>query len=74
VSHAMLYIGNGQVIEAVQGGVVVRSLQSALSDASLAVAYRSTDMDVGQALVTMAAGVLPAAMRGSRFPKHYDAW
>jgi len=19
-------------------------------------------------------GVLPAAMRGSRFPKHYDAW
>lgn len=40
VSHAMLYTGDDKVIEAIVGGVKLRSLGQALSDASLAVAYR----------------------------------
>ncbi|MCU0985352.1 MAG: hypothetical protein MUC89_10480 [Acetobacteraceae bacterium] len=40
VSHAILYVGGGTVVEAVRKGVVKRSLVDALSDANLAVAYR----------------------------------
>lgn len=40
VSHSILYIGDGQVIEAVGAGVILRPLDEALSDASLAVAFR----------------------------------
>ncbi|MEM6252902.1 MAG: N-acetylmuramoyl-L-alanine amidase [Cyanobacteria bacterium P01_D01_bin.156] len=45
VSHAILYIGNGNIVEAYsQAGVVQRTLAEALKDASLAVAYRIPDI------------------------------
>lgn len=41
ISHAILYVGNGNVVEAYsKDGVVLRTLAEALSGASLAVAYR----------------------------------
>lgn len=40
VSHSMLYIGGGRVVEAIQNGVVERSLDEALADGSFAVAVR----------------------------------
>jgi cell wall-associated NlpC family hydrolase len=40
VSHAILYVGDGMVVEAIGDGVVHRTLEEALSDANLAVAYR----------------------------------
>ncbi|TFI56449.1 hypothetical protein E2493_20165 [Sphingomonas parva] len=40
VSHAALFVGAGMVIEAVEQGVVKRSLQESLAHAALAVAYR----------------------------------
>jgi cell wall-associated NlpC family hydrolase len=40
ISHVMLYLGHGQVVEAIPDGVVVRSLTAALHDATLAVAFR----------------------------------
>lgn len=40
ISHSAVYVGDGNVIEAVSDGVLLRSLNTALSDASLAVAYR----------------------------------
>jgi uncharacterized protein YycO len=40
VSHSMVYIGDGQVVEAVAQGVVLRSLADAVSDATTAVAFR----------------------------------
>lgn len=39
-SHAMLYVGNGDVIEAIPSSVVPRTLNAALSEATLAVAFR----------------------------------
>ncbi|MEP7341352.1 MAG: hypothetical protein ABI977_26720 [Acidobacteriota bacterium] len=44
VSHAMLYIGGGEVIEATGQGVVKRALATALHDATLAVAYRRKEL------------------------------
>lgn len=44
VSHAMLYIGNGTVIEAVGSGVRRVALKEAVNDASLAVAYRMKNL------------------------------
>lgn len=40
VSHSALYIGDGQVVEAVGEGVVLRQLSEALADDSVAVAVR----------------------------------
>ena len=40
VSHSMLYVGGGQVVEAIEEGVVLRPLTQALADASFAVALR----------------------------------
>ncbi|MEA2588906.1 MAG: hypothetical protein QOH66_1833, partial [Actinomycetota bacterium] len=40
VSHAKLYIGGSQVVEAVGDGVVLRSLAESLADDTLAVAFR----------------------------------
>ncbi len=40
VSHAMLYVGDDLVVEAIGDGVVLRPLASALQEATLAVAYR----------------------------------
>jgi len=39
-SHAMLYVGKGNVVEAVGSGVVHRSIKLALADARLASAFR----------------------------------
>ena len=40
VSHVMLYVGDGRVVEAVGGGVREIAIEDAVSDAILAVAYR----------------------------------
>jgi len=40
VSHSMVYVGDGRVVEAIQAGVVERSLDEALADSSFAVAVR----------------------------------
>lgn len=44
VSHAALYIGGQQVIEAIGSGVTIRTLAAALADDTLAVAYRNPSM------------------------------
>ena len=40
ISHIMIYVGRGQVVEAIDEGVVKRSLDAALSDAIVGVTYR----------------------------------
>jgi cell wall-associated NlpC family hydrolase len=54
VSHAMLYVGGGRVIEAIGQGVTERSLSAAISDATLAVAYRVKDINVATAAKVIA--------------------
>ena len=56
VSHAMLYAGNDNVIEAIGEGVVRRTLRLATSHATLAVAYRHRNVtaDVGASIVRYA--------------------
>jgi cell wall-associated NlpC family hydrolase len=55
VSHAMLYAGNGRVIEAIGSGVVERNLSEAIADAQLAVAYRYQNLGArGSAIVSFA--------------------
>jgi cell wall-associated NlpC family hydrolase len=49
VSHAMLYIGQGRVVEAIDEGVTIRSLQSAISTGRPAVAYRRNGLSGGGA-------------------------
>jgi cell wall-associated NlpC family hydrolase len=44
VSHAALYVGDGDVIEAIGPGVVERPLGKSLNEHSLAVAYRARGM------------------------------
>lgn len=51
VSHAILYIGGGQVVEAIQPGVTLRSLHEALFDASMAAAYRHPRLSDGKGLI-----------------------
>jgi uncharacterized protein YycO len=50
VSHAALYIGGDQVVEAIGEGVVVRPLDVSLSHDSLAVVYRYPQLDSYTAL------------------------
>lgn len=50
VSHAILYIGDGLVVESILQGVVQRTLDEALADASLAVAVRHPRLSPEQAL------------------------
>lgn len=50
VSHAMLYIGAGQVVEAIEDGVVLRSIEDAVKDSRLVVAFRHPDLSPEQAL------------------------
>src|SRR5229473_472257 len=40
ISHASIYIGGGQVVEAIGDGVVLRSLSDALAEDTVAVAFR----------------------------------
>ncbi len=55
-SHAILYIGDGKVIEAIDQGVVERDLSLALAEATLAVALRRRFMnDAAQKLVVQMA-------------------
>lgn len=59
ISHAMIYIGNGRVIEAIDEGVVNRDLQlESLRAATLAIALRRAGMNESQrqAVVTNASG------------------
>jgi len=49
ISHAMLYVGDGKVIEAVGDGVREVALATALGDAILAVAYRDQRVDAAKA-------------------------
>ena len=53
ISHAMLYVGNGKVIEAVGGGVREVAIEQAIGDAILAVAYRDSRVNasIAQAIV-----------------------
>lgn len=50
VSHAMLYIGDELVVEAIGGGVQVRPLADAVRDATVAVAFRFPGLTEDQAL------------------------
>lgn len=49
VSHAMLYVGHGYVVEAVGGGVRRVKLEEAISDAILAVALRRRGLSANTA-------------------------
>jgi uncharacterized protein YycO len=50
VSHSMLYVGGGQVVEAVASGVKLHQLADAISDATVAVAFRHPSVTTEQAL------------------------
>lgn len=56
VSHAMIYVGGGNIVEAVGDGVREVALGTAIGDAILAVAYRDPRVDAAkaQALVDFA--------------------
>jgi cell wall-associated NlpC family hydrolase len=45
ISHARLYIGNGEVIEAVGDGVVKTTLRAAMASDTLTIAYRRRGLD-----------------------------
>lgn len=51
VSHALLYVGDGLIVEATGSGVDVRPIGDALIDASLAVAYRHRGITPGKAMI-----------------------
>ena len=51
VSHAALYVGDGEVIEAIGPGVVERALSKSLDEHSLAVAYRARGMTPSAAAI-----------------------
>lgn len=48
ISHAMLFVGEGKVVEALTDGVCERDLDSAISGTSLAVAYRRRGISESQ--------------------------
>ncbi|MDP3000563.1 MAG: YiiX/YebB-like N1pC/P60 family cysteine hydrolase [Bryobacterales bacterium] len=52
-SHAALYAGNGQIIEAIGEGVVKQSLGDALQDDVLAVVYRRQGLSSAQAAIVV---------------------
>lgn len=54
VSHVMLYVGDGKVIEAVGSGVREITLAAAIDEAILAVAYRHPQLDAGRATALVA--------------------
>lgn len=69
VSHAALYIGGGKVVEAIEGGVKLRSLDTAIADDSLAVAYRHRDMTPVRASQAVA-----FAEQHARSGTPFDTW
>lgn len=54
VSHTMLYVGDGKVIEAIGSGVREVTLAAAIDDAILAVAYRHPRLDAAKAAQVVA--------------------
>jgi hypothetical protein len=69
VSHSAIYIGDNQVVEAIGDGVILRSLDTALEDDSLAVAYRHRDMTPEKA-----AKVVEFLKDQARQKRSYDRW
>ena len=67
VSHAVLYIGGGQVVEAVGEGVMLRSLADAVAEATVAVAFRHPSLTTAQALVVR-------DFAGQQLGKAYNYW
>ena len=67
VSHAMLYIGGGQVVEAIGEGVMLRSLADAVAEATVAVAFRHPTLTTAQALVVR-------DFAGQQLGKAYNYW
>jgi V8-like Glu-specific endopeptidase/cell wall-associated NlpC family hydrolase len=54
VSHVMLYVGDGKVIESAGSGVRETTLDAAIADAILAVAYRHPQLDATRATAVVA--------------------
>lgn len=69
ISHAALYVGGGRVVEAIDDGVTLRSLDIALADDTLAVAYRHRDMTPEKA-----AQVVDFAESQARAGRPFDRW
>lgn len=67
VSHSILYIGNGQVVESVGSGVEMKSLQQALSGASVAVAFRKPNLTSNQ-------GLQIRDFAGQQLGRSYNYW
>ena len=67
ISHAMVYVGDGKVVEAVGDGVREVALTTALSGAILAVAYRDPRVDA-----TKAQAIVDFARAQARAGKPYD--
>ena len=51
VSHSALYIGDGQVVEAIGSGVTLQTLEQALADDSVSVAFRYPGLSENEALM-----------------------
>jgi len=49
VSHAAIYVGNGEVAEALRGGVRLRSIDRVLKEESVVAAFRHPVLDEGRA-------------------------
>lgn len=54
ISHAMLYVGDGRIVEAIGSGVREVPLVDAIDDAILAVAYRDSRVDAAKASAIVA--------------------
>ena len=67
VSHSILYIGDGQVVEAIGSGVTQRSLRDALNDAQVAVAFRYPGLTPNRALMIR-------DFAGQQISKPYNFW
>jgi Phage-related lysozyme (muraminidase) len=67
VSHTMIYIGGGQVVEAVGEGVMLHSLREALNDATVAVAFRYPGLTSTQALMVR-------DFAGQQLGRPYNYW
>jgi len=67
VSHAMLYIGDGQVVEAVGDGVQLHQLEDAIAHATVAVAFRKPELTPEQ-------GLRIRDFAGRQLDKKYNYW
>jgi cell wall-associated NlpC family hydrolase len=67
-SHAALYVGDGDIVEAIAEGVVRQSLEKAMGDDTLVVAYRRIGISAAQARQ-----VVRYVMEAKNAGKKYDA-